>query len=194
MTERPKKADAPAKLVWMDLEMTGLDPDRDVIIEMATLITDANLNIIATGPEIVISRPQSMFETMDSWNREHHTKSGLWQRVVSSNISEKEAEELTLSFLKEHLKPKDSPLCGNSIWQDRRFLAKQMKAIDDFLHYRLIDVSTLKILGKIWHPDVMSKIVEKKSNHRALDDIKESIEELKRYRELLFKSSEVIAP
>jgi len=182
-----QKNDTPKKLVWMDLEMTGLDSDRDVIIEMATLITDTELNIIAEGPEIVIQRHQELFETMDSWNREHHTKSGLWAKVVSSNITQNEAEQTTIDFLKQHMGPKESPLCGNSIWQDRRFIAKHMKELDAFLHYRLLDVSSVKIIGKMWYPKEFEKNSEKKSSHRALDDIKESIEELKSYRQLIFK-------
>lgn len=183
-----KKSEAPSKLVWIDLEMTGLEPDRDVIIEMATIITDAELNIIAEGPEIVIQRSQDLFSSMDSWNREHHKKSGLWQKVITSTISESQAEEMTLAFLKEHIKERESPLCGNSIWQDRRFIAKYMKSLDTYLHYRLIDVSTLKTLGNMWYPNDMKQVTEKKSSHRALDDIRESIEELKRYRTLLLKA------
>ena len=186
MTEK-KKNDAPAKLVWMDLEMTGLDPDRDFIIEMATLITDTNLNVIAEGPEIVIRQPESMFKLMDSWNQEHHTKSGLWEKVIHSDVSQQQAETMTIDFIKQHVGPRESPLCGNSIWQDRRFIAKDMKQLDGYLHYRLIDVSTVKLLGKIWHPAALAVMVDKKSSHRALDDIKESIEELKLYRSLLFK-------
>lgn len=182
------KNESPTKLVWMDLEMTGLDPERDLIIEMATLITDSDLNIIAEGPEIVIHRPANLFETMDDWNREQHTKSGLWAKVLESKISQIEAEQQTLSFLKQHIGPRESPLCGNSIWQDRRFIAKYMKDLDNYLHYRLIDVSTIKILGKLWYPKDMEKGVEKKSAHRALDDIRESIEELKLYRQALFKN------
>lgn len=185
-----RKSDSPSKLVWMDLEMTGLDPDRDVIIEMATIITDANLDVIAVGPEIVIQRPAQLFDTMDSWNREHHTKSGLWKKVVESTVTEQEAENLTLDFIRKHVGSKESPLCGNSIWQDRRFIAKYMKNLDQYLHYRLIDVSTLKTLGKMWYAKEMATIVEKKSNHRALDDITESIEELKQYRKLLMAKTE----
>lgn len=184
------KNESPTKLVWMDLEMTGLDPERDLIIEMATLITDSDLNIIAEGPEIVIHRPANLFETMDDWNREQHTKSGLWAKVLESKISQIEAEQQTLSFLKQHIGPRESPLCGNSIWQDRRFIAKYMKDLDNYLHYRLIDVSTIKILGKLWYPKDMEKGIEKKSAHRALDDIRESIEELKLYRQALFKNSQ----
>lgn len=182
------KNDTPTKLVWMDLEMTGLDSERDVIIEMATLITDTELNIIAEGPEIVIQQPAHLFQSMDTWNQETHTKSGLWAKVISSEVSQDKAEQMTLEFLKQHIGPRESPLCGNSIWQDRRFIAKHMHMLDAFLHYRLIDVSTLKILGKIWFPKNIEKNIEKKSSHRALDDIKDSIEELKAYRAILFKN------
>jgi oligoribonuclease len=182
-----KKNDTPKKLVWMDLEMSGLDSDRDVIIEMATLITDTELNVIAEGPEIVIRRSQDLFDTMDSWNREHHTKSGLWAKVVSSEVTQEQAEQMTIEFIKQHVGPRESPLCGNSIWQDRRFIAKHMKNLDAYLHYRLVDVSSVKLLGKIWYPAESEKSTDKKSSHRALDDIRESIEELKLYRKLLFK-------
>ena len=188
---KKEKNDAPSRLVWMDLEMTGLEPERDVIIEIATVITDADLNLIATGPEIAIQRDASLFETMDSWNREHHTKSGLWKKVTSSQITESDAENLTLEFIKQHVKEKDSPLCGNSIWQDRRFIARYMRQIDAYLHYRLLDVSTVKIMGKMWYPKELATITEKKSQHRALDDILESIEELKRYRQLILKPKEI---
>lgn len=183
------KNDAPSKLVWMDLEMTGLDSDRDFIIEIATLITDSDLNVIAEGPEIVIQQPPHLFDMMDAWNQETHTKSGLWAKVISSNITQLQAEKMTLEFLKQHIGPRESPLCGNSIWQDRRFIAKHMRELDTFLHYRLIDVSTVKILGKIWFPKDFEKGLDKKSSHRALDDIKESIEELKTYRTMLFKKT-----
>ena len=184
------KNESPTKLVWMDLEMTGLDPERDFIIEMATLITDSDLNIIAEGPEIVIHQPAKLFETMDDWNREHHTKSGLWAKVLESNISQSEAEQKTLNFLKQHIGPRESPLCGNSIWQDRRFISKYMKELDAYLHYRLIDVSSVKIIGKLWYPKEFEKGFEKKSSHRALDDIRESIEELRFYRKTLFKTEQ----
>lgn len=184
--------DVPCSLVWMDLEMTGLEPDQDVIIEMATVITDPELNVIAEGPELVIRRSQELFKGMDSWNREHHTKSGLWAKVIASEVSEEEAEKQTLEFIKKYVKNRESPLCGNSIWQDRRFIAKYMKKIDAYLHYRLIDVSTLKVLGKMWFPQEMATLTEKNSSHRALDDIKESIEELKRYRTLIMKTAGVV--
>jgi oligoribonuclease len=186
MNEVPKK-DAPKKLVWMDLEMTGLDSDRDFIIEMATVITDCDLNTLAVGPEIVIHQPAEFFSRMDAWNQEHHTKSGLWAKVVDSTVTQDQAENMTLEFLRQHIGPRESPLCGNSIWQDRRFIAKHMKALDAFLHYRLIDVSSVKILGKMWNAEATENRTEKKSTHRALDDIIESIEELKFYRSTLFK-------
>ncbi len=178
----------PAKLVWMDLEMTGLDPERDSIIEMATLITDSNLNILAEGPEIVIHQPEERFQLMDDWNKEHHTKSGLWAKVITSKISLKEAEDMTLNFIKAHTPSKESPLCGNTIWQDRRFLVKHMAALEDYLHYRLVDVSTIKELAFRWYPGI--KFKKPKGSHRALDDIKESIEELRFYQENFFRTKE----
>lgn len=175
----------PSNLVWMDMEMTGLDPDKDAIIEMATIITDWDLNVIAIGPEIVIHQPQERFAQMDDWNREHHGKSGLWDRVVSSNITIKEAESQTLQFIKQYVGPKKSPLCGNSIWQDRRFLRRYMRSLDGYLHYRIVDVSTVKELVKRWYYDPNEK-KKNDSSHRALDDIHESIAELKTYRENFF--------
>jgi len=174
------------RLVWMDLEMTGLEPDRDTIIEMATIVTDGELNIIAEGPEIVIHQDASLFAGMDDWNKEHHTKSGLWQKVVASKISLAEAEAETLAFIKMHCGEKESPLCGNSIWQDRRFLVRYMPKIEQYMHYRLVDVSTIKELAVRWYPDL--KFAKKKGSHRALDDIRESVDELKFYREHLFRA------
>lgn len=172
------------RLTWMDLEMTGLDPEADEIIEIATIVTDYDLNIIASGPELIIHQPPERFEKMDDWNQQHHTKSGLWDAVVASKISLKEAEAQTLEFLQEHVKEGTSPLAGNSIWQDRRFLGAYMKKIDAHLHYRCVDVSSFKVLGMHWFP---KKAFEgKKGSHRALDDIKESIEELKFYKEHYF--------
>ena len=182
-----KKNDQPKNLVWMDLEMTGLDSETDVIIEMATLITDLELNVIETGPEIIIHQSAERFAKMDSWNQTQHTKSGLWAKVLTSTITQDEAEKMTLDFIKQHCGPRESPLCGNSIWQDRRFIAKHMKLLDEYLHYRLVDVSSVKILGKIWYPAESDKGKSKKNSHRALDDIKESIEELRYYRKILFK-------
>lgn len=175
-------------LVWMDLEMTGLDPDRDAIIEMATLITDSNLKIVSRGPEFIIHQPQERFELMDDWNREHHTKSGLWEKVVQSTITTAYAEEATLEFIKSHLDSNVSPLCGNSIWQDRRFLTRFMPRLESYLHYRMIDVSTVKELGLRWYGED-AKFTKPKGSHRAMDDITESIEELLDYRHKLFVKS-----
>ncbi len=179
------------KLVWMDLEMTGLEPDRDTIIEMATLITDGELNVIAEGPEIVIRQDAKLFDTMDDWNREHHTKSGLWAKVVTSQISLAEAEQETLAFLKKHLGPREAPLAGNSVWQDRRFLARYMRQLEGFLHYRLVDVSTIKELAGRWYPKL--RYTKRKGAHRALDDILESLDEMKFYRQALFRTPEEVA-
>jgi oligoribonuclease len=169
----------------MDLEMTGLEPERDTIIEMATLITDGDLNIVAEGPELVIHQDPARFDQMDDWNKEHHTKSGLWARVVASTIQLAEAERLTLEFLRAHVGPKESPLCGNSVWQDRRFLVRYMPALEAHLHYRLVDVSTIKELCGRWDPDTW-RFGKAKGAHRALDDIRESIDELRHYRQKLF--------
>jgi oligoribonuclease len=169
----------------MDLEMTGLDPDRDQIIEIATLVTDADLTVIAEGPELVVRQDAALYATMDDWNKEHHTKSGLWAKVVKSEVSLGEAERRTLDFLKAWIGPRESPLCGNSVWQDRRFLYRHMPALEAYLHYRLVDVSTVKELAARWYPGV--KFIKPKGSHRALDDIRESIDELKYYRQALFK-------
>lgn len=170
------------RLVWMDLEMSGLDSERDVIIEICAVVTDLELNVIEEGPEIAIRRPPELFAKMDNWNQEHHSKSGLWDRVVNSTVDERAAEEQIIQFLSKHVGPKDSPLCGNSVWQDRRFIAKYMRKLDDFLHYRLIDVSSLKELARRWYPKVVDEAVKKKEAHRALQDIRDSIDELKYYR------------
>lgn len=173
-------------IVWMDLEMTGLDPLVDEIIEVATLITDGDLNLIATGPEIIVGQPEDRFAKMDQWNQNQHTKSGLWKKVLASKVTIEQAEQATLSFIKEHIhEPKSAPLAGNSIWQDRRFMTIHMKELDEFLHYRLIDVSTFKELSKRWYPEL--KQPTKKGSHRALDDIIESIEELKFYKKNVMK-------
>lgn len=172
-------------LVWMDMEMSGLDPDRDVILEVATVITDAHLKIIAQGPSLVIQRPASLFDTMDDWNKTHHTQSGLWQSVIDSKVTDEQAMQATLEFIKSHCPAQASPLCGNSIWQDRRFLAKYWQPIDRYLHYRIIDVSTIKELTARWRPGLEPN-VPKKNSHRAMDDICESIEELRFYKEQLY--------
>lgn len=173
------------KLVWMDLEMTGLEPDRDTIIEIATLVTDGDLNLLAEGPELVIHQDPALFDAMDDWNREHHSKSGLWKKVVESKVSLAEAEAQTLAFLKQHVGEKESPLCGNSIWQDRRFLFRHMQTLEAYLHYRLVDVSTVKELAVRWHPAL--KFTKAKGSHRALDDVRESLDELRYYRDHFFK-------
>lgn len=171
-----------ADLVWMDLEMTGLDPERERIIEMATLVTDAALEIVAEGPVIAIHQPESLLAAMDDWNQRHHSQSGLLERVRQSPVSETEAEAVTLAFLEAHLEAGKAPLCGNTIWQDRRFLARYMPDLEAFLHYRMIDVSSIKELVRRWRPDLMSGF-SKTNAHTALSDIRESIAELSYYRE-----------
>jgi len=173
-------------LVWMDLEMTGLEPEHDRILEVATLVTDSDLNLVAEGPVFYVSQSEALIESMDEWNTTHHTQSGLVNLVRTQGVSEAEAENGTLAFLKEHVAQGSSPLCGNSIGQDRRFLVKYMPALESYLHYRNVDVSTVKELAARWRPDVLAG-VKKKGTHRALDDIIESIEELKHYRDHFFK-------
>lgn len=175
-----------SNLVWMDLEMTGLDPDVNVIIEIATIVTDDALDVVAEGPVFAISQPESALDLMDEWNQTHHAASGLLDRVRKSGVTNTEAQAMTLEFLREHTGKDESPLCGNSIWQDRRFLARHMRDLEDHFHYRIIDVSSIKELARRWHPDVLDG-VKKKGAHLALDDIRESIEELRHYRANLFK-------
>lgn len=170
-------------LVWMDLEMTGLEPERDVIIEIATIITDDNLNVVAEGPVMAVHQPDLLLAAMDEWNTRTHGESGLVERVRNSSINAAEAEQKTIEFLQEHgIEPGSSPLCGNSIHQDRRFLVKYMPALEAFMHYRNIDVSTVKELAKRWKPEVVDSF-EKSGSHQALDDIRESIAEMKHYRQ-----------
>ncbi|MFW0078892.1 MAG: oligoribonuclease [Coxiella endosymbiont of Haemaphysalis qinghaiensis] len=173
-------------LIWLDLEMTGLNQDEDRILEIATIVTNNNLDIIAEGPIFAIYQPTALLEAMDSWNTFHHTTSGLIDRVKKSNIRESEAEAGTLDFLKNYVPPKKSPLCGNSICQDRRFLHCYMPNLDQFFHYRHLDVTTLKILVQRWAPQIMVGSA-KESQHVALQDIHDSIEELRYYRERLLK-------
>ena len=184
--EKIPNAETYAPLIWIDMEMSGLDPEKDVILEVATIITTGSLEIIAEGPDLVIHHDKDLLEGMDDWNREHHRKSGLWNAVLDSTVSLDEAGRQTLEFITQHSQPRKSPLCGNSIWQDRRFIVKYMKPVDQHLHYRMIDVSTIKELARRWHPGVLDKKSKKKGNHRALDDIRESIEELKFYKDNLF--------
>lgn len=175
-------------LVWIDLEMSGLDPEMERILEMATIITDSSLNIIEEGPVVYVKQSQQLLDAMDEWNTEHHTASGLVDKIAKEGVSEAEAEATTLEFIQRHTKERSSPLCGNSIGQDRRFLVKYMPSIEEWLHYRNVDVSTVKELCARWRPDIYNG-VHKKSEHRALDDIRESIEELRYYRDRFFRVS-----
>lgn len=167
------------------MEMTGLDPQTDEIIEIATVITDTELNIIAELPSIIIHQDQSRFAKMDDWNKDQHTKSGLWAEVVKSEVTLADAEKQTLDFIKKHISANKSPLCGNSIWQDRRFLRRYMKTVDAYLHYRMVDVSTIKELVNRWYPQPPSP-KNKVNTHRAVQDVYDSIDELKMYREKFF--------
>ena len=173
-------------LVWIDLEMTGLEPETDVIIEIATIVTDQHLNVIAEGPSLAIHQPDSIMDGMDEWCTQHHGQSGLTQRVKDSEISVAEAEAQTIAFLEQYVPAGASPICGNSIGQDRRFLVKYMPALEGFFHYRNLDVSTIKELARRWAPEVLEG-VNKKGAHLALDDIRDSINELKHYRSHFFK-------
>lgn len=168
-------------LIWIDLEMTGLNPDVDRIIEIATVVTDSQLNVLAEGPVLAVSQSQDLLDGMDEWNTRQHHQSGLVKRVCESLISERDAEVQTLEFLKKYLDPGKSPMCGNSICQDRRFLYKYMPELAAFFHYRNLDVSTLKELVKRWRPKLMNGAT-KESKHLAMDDIKDSIAELDYYR------------
>jgi len=173
-----------SKLVWIDLEMTGLDPEKHVILEIATILTDNNLEILEEGPDIVIHQEESVLEHMDDWSREQHGSSGLLERVSVSEYDCQRAERETMDFLESHCERGQCPLCGNSVWQDRRFLIRYMPDLADFLHYRNIDVSSLKELVKRWYPQLPT--YEKRKDHRASGDIKESINELKYYRQKVF--------
>jgi len=171
-------------LIWIDLEMTGLDTFNDVIIEIATVITDKDLNKLAEGPVIAIHQPDSILDGMDEWNQEHHGNSGLVKRVKESKYSMQQAEAETLKFLEEYVPKGASPMCGNSICQDRRFLAREMPELEDYFHYRNLDVSSLKELASRWKPEVLEGYT-KKGAHLAMDDILESIEELQYYRKVM---------
>jgi oligoribonuclease len=173
-------------LIWIDLEMTGLDPENDLIIEIATIVTDKNLNILAEGPVLAIHQDDSAMTAMDDWNQKHHGQSGLIERVKETNVDEAEAERQTLEFLQQWLPASASPMCGNSICQDRRFLYRCMSKLEAFFHYRNLDVSTLKELAARWAPELKKGFV-KETKHQALDDVIESIEELRYYRESFIK-------
>lgn len=181
-------------LAWMDLEMTGLDPAQHVIVEIATLITDDELNIVAEGPDLVVHQPAEALEAMDDFVRNMHTKSGLLQKIEDSTISLDAAVKQTMAFLREHIaEPKTVPLCGNSIGTDRRFLAVHTPEIEEFLHYRSVDVSTIKELARRWYPGVLNNAPKKAGEHRALDDIRESLVELAYYRSAVFQDPVIAA-
>ena len=177
--------DAPnERLVWIDLEMTGLDTQRDGILEIATVVTDARLNVLAEGPDLAIAHPLATLEAMDDWNRNQHRRSGLWQRVLASEVSLGQAEARTIAFLQDWIKAGASPMCGNSICQDRRFLHRQMPRLERYFHYRNLDVSTIKELARRWSPQVLAG-VSKTSSHTALSDVHDSIAELRHYRQFM---------
>ncbi|OZI63471.1 oligoribonuclease [Bordetella genomosp. 11] len=174
------------RLVWLDMEMTGLDPEKERIIEVAVVVTEPDLTIVAEGPALAIHQPDSLLDAMDNWNKSTHGKSGLIDKVKASTISEAQAEDILIAFLSQHVPAGKSPLCGNTISQDRRFMFRYMPRLEQFFHYRNLDVSTLKELARRWRPDVY-KSFEKKSRHEALADIHDSIDELKHYREHFLK-------
>jgi oligoribonuclease len=168
-------------LIWIDMEMTGLRPERDRILEIAVLITDSSLNILAEGPSLAVRQPESVLAGMDEWNQTHHSASGLLDLVRSEGVTEAEAENQVLDFIRQYVPANTSPICGNSIGQDRRFLYQYMPTLEAYFHYRNLDVSTLKILAARWRPELMTEFTKKEA-HRALDDIRESVAELRFYR------------
>jgi oligoribonuclease len=173
-------------LVWIDLEMTGLNPDEDVILEIATVVTDKDLIVLAEGPVCAIHQPDSILESMDEWNTRQHNESGLVERVRESTVTEAEAEQKTLQFMRRFVDQGSSPMCGNSICQDRRFLVRNMPELATFFHYRNLDVSSFKIVAQLWAPEIATHF-EKQSTHLALADIHDSIRELRFYRERMLK-------
>jgi oligoribonuclease len=187
MAIAPKKsngsiASQDMRLVWLDMEMTGLDPEKERIIEVAVVVTEPDLTVVAEGPVLVIHQSDALLQAMDKWNQSTHSRSGLIERVRVSTLNEDEAQVQLIAFLKEHVPTGKSPLCGNSVSQDRRFMYKYMPSLEQFFHYRTVDVSTIKELARRWNPSLL-KGFEKKSRHEALADIYESIDELRYYRE-----------
>ncbi len=174
------------RLVWLDMEMTGLDPEKERIIEVAVVITEPDLTIVAEGPVLVVHQPDNLLDAMDSWNKSTHGKSGLTERVKASVLTEPEVEAQLIAFMAQYVPAGKSPLCGNTVSQDRRFMFNYMPKLEQFFHYRTIDVSTLKELARRWKPELL-KGFEKRSKHQALADIYESIDELKYYRETFIK-------
>jgi oligoribonuclease len=195
MTKTSSKSAIPAavktvpnefRLVWLDMEMTGLDPEKERIIEVAVVVTEPDLTIVAEGPVLVIHQPDSLLDAMDSWNRSTHSKSGLTEKVKASTLTEEQAQNELITFLSQYVPAGKSPLCGNTVSQDRRFMFKYMPKLEQFFHYRTVDVSTLKELARRWKPELL-KGFEKRSKHEALADIYESIDELKYYRDVFIK-------
>lgn len=193
MTNTDTDNDRAGNLVWIDLEMTGLNTDADTIIEIATIVTDKHLHELAEGPVHVIGQSQAVMAAMDEWNTRQHGESGLTDRVLRSTATARQAEAATLEFLSQWVDAGTSPMCGNSICQDRRFMAREMPELERYFHYRNLDVSTLKILAQQWAPDVAAGF-NKDSSHRALSDIRDSIAELSWYRENLFDQSRLASP
>ena len=192
MTTPQGMPDRAGNLIWIDLEMTGLDTDNDSIIEIATIVTDRHLNELAEGPVLAIAQPREVMDAMDEWNTRQHGESGLTDRVVNSRITTRQAEIATLEFLAGWVDAGISPMAGNSICQDRRFLAREMPELERYFHYRNLDVSTLKILAQLWSPEVAAGF-SKDSDHRALADIRDSIAELRWYRAQLFDQNRLVA-
>lgn len=188
MSSSPTNTDRSGNLIWIDLEMTGLDTAADTIIEIATIVTDRHLNELAEGPVLAIGQPRTVMDSMDEWNTRQHGESGLTDRAIKSDVTLRKAELATLEFLSHWVDAGVSPICGNSICQDRRFLAREMPELERYFHYRNLDVSTLKILAQHWAPEIASGF-RKESSHRALSDIRDSIEELIWYREQLMDQS-----
>ncbi|XGW10633.1 hypothetical protein V3C99_012270 [Haemonchus contortus] len=175
------------RLVWIDCEMTGLNHEKQTLVEIATIVTDGDLNVVAEGPDIIINQPETVLRNMEDWPRETFSKNGLLQKIRDSTVSLREAEDMVLEFLKKNTVKGKCPLAGNSVHMDRRFISKYMPRLDKHLHYRIVDVSTVKELASRWFPEEYAKAPIKKGTHRALDDIRESIEELRFYRSAIFR-------